>query len=242
MFEQGILARAWIGAYSPRGGWGCKPDTTRDLYWRCPGRAVSLFRTGRDAAAVACGAQAPDQRGRPEPDWPEVHRESKQGKHVTLPSRRYRRPRCGGPRPVMTTTAYRETKGAFEQPPGMARRDASTMPRRMISSASSRWLHGLIGRSASDGAWQARAMIWQTCPGPIRAGAPERGASASRSATPISSTGTARTARQRARHCRAVLAAIPHVRTTWGIVQPIRCGQDEARPHHQLLPGGVPTH
>ena len=59
----------------------------------------------------------------------------------------------------------------------------STMPRPMISSASSRALHWLMGRSESAGISQARAMIWQICSGVIRAGRPDLGASRGRSHT-----------------------------------------------------------
>src|SRR6266550_216627 len=49
------------------------------------------------------------------------------------------------------------------------------MPRRTISSANSRWLHWLIGRSESAGFSHARAIIWHTCSGVNFAGAPSRG-------------------------------------------------------------------
>ena len=51
----------------------------------------------------------------------------------------------------------------------------------MASSAISRWLHWLIGRSLSDGFSQVIATTAQICSGVYVAGAPERGASASRS-------------------------------------------------------------
>src|ERR1700720_3422240 len=56
-----------------------------------------------------------------------------------------------------------------------------TRPRRMASSAISRWLQWLIGRSLSDGFSQVIAITAQICSGVYVAGAPERGASASRS-------------------------------------------------------------
>jgi hypothetical protein len=58
-----------------------------------------------------------------------------------------------------------------------------TRPRRIASSAISRWLQWLIGRSLSDGFSQVIAITAQTCSGVYVAGAPERGASASRSDT-----------------------------------------------------------
>src|ERR1700682_1445805 len=58
-----------------------------------------------------------------------------------------------------------------------------TRPRRMASSAISRWLQWLIGRSLSDGFSQVIAITAQICSGVYVAGAPERGASASRSGT-----------------------------------------------------------
>src|SRR5262249_11183171 len=58
-----------------------------------------------------------------------------------------------------------------------------TKPRRIASSAISRWLQWLIGRSLSDGFSQVIAITAQICSGVYVAGAPERGASASRSDT-----------------------------------------------------------
>src|ERR1700730_2331064 len=58
-----------------------------------------------------------------------------------------------------------------------------TRPRRIASSAISRWLQWLIGRSLSDGFSQVIAMTAQICSGVYVAGAPDRGASASRSGT-----------------------------------------------------------
>src|SRR5919199_1673893 len=65
-----------------------------------------------------------------------------------------------------------------------------TMPRRWISAANSVLLHWLIGRPDAPGASQANATIRATCSGVIRAGAPQRGASASRPATPNSAKAT----------------------------------------------------
>src|SRR5262252_8929642 len=58
-----------------------------------------------------------------------------------------------------------------------------TRPRRIASSAISRWLQWLIGRSLSDGFSQVIAITAQICSGVYVAGAPERGASQSRSGT-----------------------------------------------------------
>jgi hypothetical protein len=58
-----------------------------------------------------------------------------------------------------------------------------TRPRRIASSAISRWLQWLIGRSLSDGFSQVIAITAQICSAVYVAGAPERGASASRSGT-----------------------------------------------------------
>lgn len=96
----------------------------------------------------------------------------------------------------------------------------STIPRAMISSASSRWLQWLIGRSEPSGCSQANAMIWQICSGVIRAGAPDRGASASRSATLTSSSGTSRNPRHRRRQSLAVSKSIPRVVLIWVLVSP----------------------
>ncbi|HWN49295.1 MAG TPA: hypothetical protein VNO18_05615, partial [Xanthobacteraceae bacterium] len=52
-----------------------------------------------------------------------------------------------------------------------------TRPRRIASSAISRWLQWLIGRSLSDGLSQVIAITAQICSGVYVAGAPERGAS-----------------------------------------------------------------
>jgi hypothetical protein len=53
-----------------------------------------------------------------------------------------------------------------------------TRPRRIASSAISRWLQWLIGRSLSDGFSQVIAITAQICSGVYVAGAPQRGASA----------------------------------------------------------------
>jgi hypothetical protein len=58
-----------------------------------------------------------------------------------------------------------------------------TSPRRIASSAISRWLQWLIGRSLSDGFSHVIATSAQICSGVYVGGAPDRGASASRSGT-----------------------------------------------------------
>jgi hypothetical protein len=83
-----------------------------------------------------------------------------------------------------------------------------TRPRRIASSAISRWLQWLIGRSLSDGFSQVMAITAQICSGVYVAGAPERGASASRSGTHWA--GGAR--RQRPRQYRTVFGHTPSSR------------------------------
>jgi hypothetical protein len=61
-------------------------------------------------------------------------------------------------------------------------------PRLIASSAISRWVQWLIGRSLSDGFSQVIAINAQICSGVNFAGAPDRGASASRSGTDCTST------------------------------------------------------
>src|SRR5271169_6088936 len=75
-----------------------------------------------------------------------------------------------------------------------------TRPRRIASPAISRWLQWLIGRSLSDGLSQVIAITAQICSGVYVAGAPERGASQSRSGTDCPSGAS----RQRLRQYRTV--------------------------------------
>ena len=84
----------------------------------------------------------------------------------------------------------------------------STMPRRMISSATSRPVHWLIGRPDSSGAAQARETIRHNCSGLIVAGLPGRGASSSRSLMLNSSNGTSAKLYQRFRQRRAMSTEI----------------------------------
>src|ERR1700730_4143060 len=83
-----------------------------------------------------------------------------------------------------------------------------TRPRRMASSAISRWLHWLIGRSLSDGFSHVIATTAQICSGVYVAGAPDRGASARRSQTVHLSSAS----RHRLRQYRAVFGQTPSSR------------------------------
>ena len=86
------------------------------------------------------------------------------------------------------------------------------MPRLTISSAISRAVQWLIGRSASSGSSQAIASIWQRCPAVISAGAPGRGRSSNRSSTLRSSKAIGCRVNQRLRHKRAVSLWMPSSR------------------------------
>src|SRR6266481_2178597 len=83
-----------------------------------------------------------------------------------------------------------------------------TRPRRIASSAISRWLQWLIGRSLSDGFSQVIAITAQICSGVYVAGAPDRGASASRSGTDCPSAAR----RHRLRQYRTVFGHTPSSR------------------------------
>src|SRR6266849_5150810 len=83
-----------------------------------------------------------------------------------------------------------------------------TRPRRMASSAISRWLQWLMGRSLSDGFSQVIAITAQICSGVYVAGAPGRGASASRSGTDCPSAAR----RHRLRQYRTVFGHTPSSR------------------------------
>src|SRR6266851_2196895 len=80
-----------------------------------------------------------------------------------------------------------------------------TRPRRMASSAISRWLQWLMGRSLSDGFSHVIAITAQICSGVYVAGAPDRGASASRSGTDCPSAAR----RHRLRQYRTVFGHTP---------------------------------
>ena len=104
-------------------------------------------------------------------------------------------------------------------------------PRRMASSAISRWLQWLIGRSLSDGFSHVIATTAQICSGVNVAGAPERGASASRSGTDCLSAAS----RHRLRQYRTVLGQTPSSRAL--ARTPDRLGRvhDNAGAQRQLL-------
>lgn len=88
--------------------------------------------------------------------------------------------------------------------------DVATMPRRVITAASSVVDHWLIGGPEALGAPQASAMIRHTCSGLIPAGVPECGASANRAAMLNSAIGTAWTLR----HCLSLTGARPARRSS----------------------------
>ena len=96
----------------------------------------------------------------------------------------------------------------------------STMPCWMISSANSRLVHWLIGRPLWLGASHARDMIWQTCSGVIRAGAPGRGASRNLSSRLRSSKLAAGSPSQRLRQNRTVSTSRLTSRAIWLLFRP----------------------
>ena len=106
-----------------------------------------------------------------------------------------------------------------------------TKPRRMASSAISRWLQWLIGRSLSDGFSQVIAITAQICSGVYVAGAPERGASASRSGTDCPSAAC----RHRLRQYRTVFGQTPSSRALARTRVPSAACSDHAGTHRQLL-------
>jgi hypothetical protein len=83
------------------------------------------------------------------------------------------------------------------------------MPRFLISSAISRLVQWLIGLPESSGSSQAIPMIWHTWSAVIRAGAPGRGRSSSRSSAPSSLNGMGCNANHLSRQRRAVCTSIP---------------------------------
>ena len=94
------------------------------------------------------------------------------------------------------------------------------MPCWMISSANSRLVHWLIGRPLWLGASHARDMIWQTCSGVIRAGAPGRGASRNLSSRLRSSKLAAGSPSQRLRQNRTVSTSRLTSRAIWLLFRP----------------------
>src|SRR5712692_825663 len=87
------------------------------------------------------------------------------------------------------------------------------MPRAITSSAISRPVQWLIGRSF--GCSQAIAIIWQVCSAVICEGRPGRGTSERRSLTDTSSSATACQPIQRMRQQRTVSTLIPKSRAIW---------------------------
>jgi len=92
------------------------------------------------------------------------------------------------------------------------------MPRRITSSASSRPVHWLMGRSL--GCSQASACTWQTCSAVICDGRPGRGTSARRSATDRSSGAMPCNPSQRVRQARTVSTLMPNSRAIWLLFLP----------------------
>src|SRR5436305_1366953 len=92
------------------------------------------------------------------------------------------------------------------------------MPRAITSSAISRPVHWLIGRSL--GCSQAMAIIWQVCSALIWAARPGRGASLRRSLMGRSATETACKPIQRMRHVRTVSTLTPSSRAIWLLLLP----------------------
>ena len=118
---------------------------------------------------------------------------------------------------------------------------AAMLPRATTSLATSRPVHWLIGRPEVAGASHASATIRQTCSAVIRHGPPGRGASARRSATPSSASGSGARASQRVRHARRVCLD-PQAAGDLGLVLAARRSQDDPRAERHLLGGPVPPH
>src|SRR5271156_2954423 len=110
--------------------------------------------------------------------------------------------RIGFRRQPMTKAMRFEVGLFFKNRPTERCEMLGTRPRRIASPAISRWLQWLIGRSLSDGLSQVIAITAQICSGVYVAGAPERGASQSRSGTDCPSGAS----RQRLRQSRTVFA------------------------------------
>jgi hypothetical protein len=88
----------------------------------------------------------------------------------------------------------------------------STIFRVIISSASSRPVHWLIGRPDVSGSSQASASSWQRWSAVIRGGPPGRGRSSNRSSALNSSNGIGSRANHLSRHCLAVNRVTPTLR------------------------------
>jgi len=98
----------------------------------------------------------------------------------------------------------------FKKRPTERCETCGTKPRRIASSAISRWLQWLIGRSLAAGFSHVIATIAQICSGVYVPGAPGRGASAKRSGTDAPSAAC----RHRWRHRRTVLG---HTSNRWAL-------------------------
>lgn len=94
------------------------------------------------------------------------------------------------------------------------------MPRFVTSSAISRLVHWLMGPLESAGSSQAMASIWQRWSAVIRAGAPGRGRSSSRSAAVKSSNEIGCKVNYRSRHWRAVSTAMSSSRAICALLCP----------------------
>ncbi len=114
------------------------------------------------------------------------------------------------------------------------------MPRAITSSAISRPVQWLIGRSF--GCSQAIAIIWQVCSAVICEGRPERGTSSRRSLTDTSSSATACQPIQRMRQQRTVSTLIPRSRAIWLLFFPASASKMIRPMPRQLLGSAVPTH
>src|SRR6266566_7090343 len=149
------------------------------------------------------------------------------GTHHLLPL--WRQSRCGliqstdGSHGLLLTRVGWRSQPIADQvrleTPFLSRREAwrgeicSIIPRRITSSAISRPVQWLIGRSL--GCSQARAIIWHLCAAVICAGRPERGLSLRRSLTLRSASSTACNPIQRMRHARTVSTHTPRSRAIW---------------------------
>ena len=85
----------------------------------------------------------------------------------------------------------------------------STIFRAIISSASSRPVHWLIGRPDVSGSSQASASSWHRWSAVIRAGPPGRGRSSNRSSALNSSSGIGSNKTHLSRHCLTVRRCTP---------------------------------
>jgi hypothetical protein len=106
-----------------------------------------------------------------------------------------------------------------------------TRPRRIASSAISRWLQWLMGRSLASGFSHVIATIAQICSGVYNAGAPGRDASTSRSGTDTPSAAI----RHRLRQRRTVFGHTSSSSALLAYTYPVRRKQHDVGPKGQLL-------